>query len=258
MFDPGKTLKLAFEEFAAAPHSVVDGALLVSRVVEPATDADWCTAELRRIAGRIGHGASPGALLAGLRAEGFSGADRYYVETNSALHAVLRSRCGIPISLAVVVIGVAEALGMPAVGVNFPGHFLVEVAGQLADPFTLRPIDAAECRARVAATGLSREQAMKQATPVDLVLRMLNNLRGLAQAREDHERALEISDYQLLLAPRLPELRVLRADLWEAIGAPALARTELETALTLGPAAAVAAQIRERIAALEATPRTLH
>lgn len=258
MFEPDRLLKLAFDDFAAAPTGVVEGALLVSRVVEPATDPEWCVEELRRIAGRIGRGATVEALLEGLRAEGFGGAERYYLEANSALHTVLHARSGIPISLAVVVIGVAAELGMPAIGINFPGHFLVDVGGCLVDPFTLRAIDAAEWRARIAATGLPREQALKPATPTDVVLRMLNNLRGLAQSREDHERALELSDYQLSLAPRLAELRLVRADLWAVLGAPERAREELEAALAFAPAAALAAHLRERLAGLDAAPRTLH
>jgi len=258
MFDPSKALKLAFEEFAQAPHSVVEGALLVSRVVEPATDPDWCRIELQRIALRIGRGAMAAALLDGLRAEGFTGATQYYAEANSALDTVLRRRSGIPISLAVVVIGVGEAVGCATVGINFPGHFLVSIDGQLADPYTLLLIDEHESRARAAAAGLAPAQAMKPAAPVDVVLRMLNNLRGIAQGRDDFERALELTDYQLALAPRLLELRLARAELWQAIGASDMCRQELETALGLSPPAAIAAQIRERLERLAASRPTLH
>jgi regulator of sirC expression with transglutaminase-like and TPR domain len=87
---------------------------------------------------------------------------------------------------------------------------------------------------------------------------MLNNLRGIAQGREDFERALELTDYQLSLAPRLLELRIARADLWQAIGATDLFRQELETALGLSPPAAVATQIRERLARIAASRPTLH
>lgn len=258
MFDSTKALKLAFEEFAKAPDSVIDGALLVSRVVEPATDAAWCEAELGRLARRIGIVQEAADLLDGLRAEGYAGAERYYEEENSALDTVLRRRSGIPISLAVVVIGIGERLGVDTVGINFPGHFLVSIAGRLADPYVLRPIDDRECRARVAASGLPFTQALKVATPAEIVLRMLNNLRGIAQGRDDYERALELTDYQLTLAPRLLELRLARADLWQAIGAAERGRADLETALTLAPSAQTTAQIRERLQHLDSPPPTLH
>jgi regulator of sirC expression with transglutaminase-like and TPR domain len=258
MFEPSKLLKLAFENFAQAPHSVVEGALLVSRVVDPASDPDWCRIELQRIALRIGRGAMAATLLDGLRAEGFTGATQYYAEANSALDTVLRHRTGIPISLAVVVIGVGEAVGCATVGINFPGHFLVSIDGQHADPYTLQVIDERESRARAAAAGLTPAQALKPAAPVDMVLRMLNNLRGIAQGRDDFERALELTDYQLSLAPSLVELRLARAELWQALGASDMSRRELETALGLSPSAAIAAQIRERLERIAASRPTLH
>ncbi|HMM78300.1 MAG TPA: transglutaminase-like domain-containing protein [Gammaproteobacteria bacterium] len=258
MFDSSRALKLGFEEFAKAPDSVVDGALLVSRVVEPATDAPWCRQELERLARRIGQGQEAAALLEGLRTEGFAGAERYYEEENSALDTVLRRRSGIPISLAVVVIGIGEQLGIETLGINFPGHFLVSIGGRLADPYTLRVLDEREQRARVAASGLPAAQALKVASPAEIVLRMLNNLRGIAQGRDDFERALELTDYQLALAPRLLELRLARADLWQAIGAPERGRADLETALSLSPPAELAARIRERLQGLDVTPPTLH
>jgi|LNFM01.1.fsa_nt_gb regulator of sirC expression with transglutaminase-like and TPR domain len=258
MIDSTKALMLAFEDYARHPRGVVEGALLVSRVVEPATDPDWCRAELALIAQRIGPAASADAVLDTLHALGFAGAEQYYAEENSALDTVLRKRCGIPISLAVVIIGVGEALGIETVGINFPGHFLVSIGGQLADPYALRPIDSAECRARVAASGLSTAQALKVATPPEIVLRMLNNLRGIAHGREDFERALELTDYQLALAPRMLELRIARADLWQAVGAPDRGRPDLETALLLNPSAHLAAQIRERLTQISGGRPTLH
>ena len=47
---------------------------------------------------------------------------------------VLRRRSGIPITLAIVVIEVAERLGVAATGVGMPGHFLV---GDGPVPFAL-------------------------------------------------------------------------------------------------------------------------
>lgn len=258
MIESTKALKLAFEDYARHPRGVVDGALLVSCVVEPATDPDWCRAELALIAQHVGPTAQADAVLDALRGLGFAGAEHYYIEENSALDTVLRKRCGIPISLAAVIIGVGEALGIETVGINFPGHFLVSLGGQLCDPYALRAVDSAECRARVAASGLSMAQALKVATPTEIVLRMLNNLRGIAHGREDFERALELTDYQLVLAPRMLELRVARADLWQAIGAPDRARPDLETALLLNPSAHLAAQLRERLAQLGSGRPTLH
>ena len=64
----------------------------------------------------------------------------YYDPDNSYLSVVLHSRRGIPISLAVLWLELAQGLGLAARGVGFPGHFMVKVNlphGQVViDPFT--------------------------------------------------------------------------------------------------------------------------
>lgn len=251
-------LKLAFESFAQAPHSAVEAALLVSRVVNPATDTAWCRAELERLAQAAGPTSSVPELVAALSAQGFTGAEDYYAPQNSSLEYVLRQRQGIPITLAIVLIGIGEHLRMRSTGINFPGHFLVSLNETLVDPYTLRLLDAAECRARVAASGVPYQQAMRTANPLEIALRMLNNLRGLAQSRDDFHAALEMTEYQLILAPQILDIRLARADLWQVVGAPDLSRHELETALALAPSAALSAEIRERLAAIQSTGPTLH
>ena len=72
---------------------------------------------------------------------GFSGnINNYYDPDNSYPHAVLKTRRGIPISLAVLWLELAQGLGLNARGVAFPGHFMVKVnlpKGQVViDPFT--------------------------------------------------------------------------------------------------------------------------
>lgn len=51
--------------------------------------------------------------------------DDYYDPRNSYLNDVMDRHLGIPISLAVVYLAVADRLGMPVSGVSFPGHFLL-------------------------------------------------------------------------------------------------------------------------------------
>ncbi|MGF6377366.1 regulator of sirC expression with transglutaminase-like and TPR domain [Paraburkholderia atlantica] len=51
----------------------------------------------------------------------------YYDPDNSHLNVVLKRRRGIPISLAVLYLEMAEQFGVPVRGVSFPGHFLLRV-----------------------------------------------------------------------------------------------------------------------------------
>ena len=228
-------LAQAFRQFSAEPRSELAGALLVSRIIHPTTDVQWCQAELQRLADLVGPHATVEHLIATLREAGFTGAAQYYEPDNSALDCVLRNRCGIPISLAVVVLGVAERLGLPALGINFPGHFLVTVDGRLVDPFTLSLIDEKERQERLNNCGIPAPQALRPATPIDLVLRMLNNLLSLAVARGDHAGAILLTDYQLLIAPKAFPVHLARIDLWNALGATAMVQRELEQAIGLAP-----------------------
>ena len=72
---------------------------------------------------------------------GFGGnVNNYYDPENSYLNAVLRTRRGIPVSLAVLWMELAQGLGLQVRGVAFPGHFMVKALlpqGQaVLDPLT--------------------------------------------------------------------------------------------------------------------------
>jgi hypothetical protein len=72
---------------------------------------------------------------------GFAGnVNDYYDPRNSYLPDVLRTRRGIPITLALLYVELATQAGLQAAGVSFPGHFLVKLRmprGEVViDPFS--------------------------------------------------------------------------------------------------------------------------
>ncbi len=74
----------------------------------------------------------------------------YYDADNSYLNRVLERKLGIPISLSVVWLEVARRLKWPAVGIGFPGHFLVRFDDPehfvLIDPFREgQSLDLSDC-----------------------------------------------------------------------------------------------------------------
>ena len=251
-------LETEFRAFAAHPVDAIEGALLVSRLVYRATDPVWCRAELQRLAAQCGAEHTAQRVTAALRSAGFAGADDYYQPQNSALELVLRTRRGIPISLAMVLVGAAEALGLHAVGINFPNHFLVQIEHRVIDPFTLQVLDDAEQHARIDATRLSASQALRPATATEVVLRMLNNLRTLAAGRRDYQAALEITDYQMLLTPGSYAVHLARAELWHASEVPTMVREELQRALQCAPSASLQQEIQASLNQLQVPPPTLH
>jgi regulator of sirC expression with transglutaminase-like and TPR domain len=143
---------------------------------------------------------------------GFHGnTEDYYDPRNSWLDQVLERRTGIPISLAVVLLEVARRSGISLRGVSFPGHFLVRAPGPVfVDPFTGKIAGARELRAlHLRATGEDRDPDPRLLEPCDkqqILVRMLNNLRGVWERRGDAERLRDVEARIEILkgAPILP------------------------------------------------------
>ncbi len=139
----------------------------------------------------------------------------YYDPDNSYLHAVLRTRRGIPITLAVIWLELAAGLGLRAHGVAFPGHFMVKVTlpkGQvIIDPFTGQSLSREELSQRLEPyrqrSGLVDEFEvplglyLQSASPRDIIARMLRNLKEIYMSQEDHARLIAVLDRLLVLQP---------------------------------------------------------
>ncbi len=255
-----------FRLFMERRSGVVDGALLVSRVVDPDTDAGWCRAEMRRLAEIAGADAGPVTLVESLRSQGFRGVspERYYLPCNSALEHVLRQRRGIPISLGVAIIGTAAHLDLRATGIDFPKRFLVTLNNRLVDPIAMRMTSKQDCLAWLrrelrndGRRGVVDDTVFRPTEPLDIMLRMLNNLRLAAHTLGDHARALELTDYQIILRPTAFALHVDRAELWLALGSLDMTRRELERAIELADGK-MEERIRSRLQALPKRSSTVN
>ncbi|MDF3298058.1 transglutaminase-like domain-containing protein [Streptomyces tropicalis] len=220
--------------------------LLVGAAADGALDEaglDAAQMELDRLAGLLPY--RPGGprawalalceLLGGRH--GFHGSVADYQRLESSLlHAVLRRRRGLPILLSVVWMEVARRAGAPVYGVALPGHFVVgfgpEPEQVLADPFDGgRVLTGADAELLVTgATGAPLDRAMLvPAAPLDLVLRILNNIRAWAAARPEHsEVALWAVELSLLLPSHPARLRYERAQVLVQRGNFTGGATELE------------------------------
>jgi hypothetical protein len=118
--------------------------------------------------------------------------DNYYDPDNSFLNRVLDTGLGIPISLAVVMIEVGRRAGVVLQGVNAPAHFLVRDAedAALLDPF--------HAGATTAGEG-------PPATTVDILARMLVNLRSIYTAAGDIANLIWVLRLRTLLPGAGPE-----------------------------------------------------
>lgn len=228
------------ERFAAvvraAPVDLALACALVGVEVEPDLDVAEPLGVLDALAEaarpHLPPGASPAQAAAGLaralgREAGLAGSSADYDALDaSLLQQVLRRGHGLPLLLSIVWSEVAGRLGVPAGAVALPGH-VVAVLGTgddavFVDAFRGGPVVAASAlRAQaVAATGEAPD--LRAADPVDLLLRLLTNVRALS-ARQG--RAMEAARTRLwatelsLLLPRHPlGLRRERGELMVRLG----------------------------------------
>jgi len=169
----------------------------------------------------------------------------YYDPDNSYLNAVLRTRRGIPITLAVLWLELALGLGLNARGVAFPGHFMVKVnlpKGQVViDPFSGQSLSREELAERLEPfrqRGSMAEEFevpmglyLQSAPPRDIISRMLRNLKEIHKTQEDWPRLIAVEDRLIVLQPDAwPEYRD-RGLAWAAQGEAARAISDLETYL---------------------------
>ncbi|MFD9221877.1 tetratricopeptide repeat protein [Streptomyces sp. NPDC060064] len=244
--------------------------LLVGAEADPFVDEavlDAAQIELDRLAGMLPFGlvgprawaAALAELLGGRCGFGGSPADYQRLES-SLLHEVLRRRRGLPILLSVVWIEVARRAGAPVYGVALPGHFVVGFGDPheqvLADPFAGgRVLTGPDAELLVAgATGAPLDPSMLMpADPVDVVVRILNNIRAWAAVRpERSDVALWAVELSLLLPSHPARLRYERAQLLVERGEFATGAAEMdayaEVVAAVDPATAEAVRRKARVA----------
>jgi regulator of sirC expression with transglutaminase-like and TPR domain len=147
---------------------------------------------------------------------GYSGDELTYDDLQNAnLMRVVDRRKGLPVALGILYLHAARAQGWDAVGLGFPGHFLVRLSDGverlILDPFHAgRICDAATLRELLKAmAGRDVELSPEHYAPVadrDVLLRLQNNVKSRLLQGGRHEHALRVVETMLLLAPDLPEL----------------------------------------------------
>lgn len=190
--------------------------------------------------------------------------DNYEDPRNSFINQVLLRRRGIPISLALVYTELARALGVDAVGVAFPGHFLVKVVDRqrvagidrsvLVDPFfggaILDDTDVETIAERSTGDTYVDPTWLLPSPPKRSVQRMLSNLRSSYQHSKDSARLLVVLHRLLELEPQAPAVLRDRGVLQAQLGAPHAAISDLEGYLELLPRASDAQEVQVQIDSL--------
>jgi regulator of sirC expression with transglutaminase-like and TPR domain len=258
----------AFAALAELPDVQIDlteGALLIAGLYAPRLDR---ASERSRVdalaaaAGRSLAGTAATERAVGLARwlfvdQGFTGnATDYYDPRNSFLPDVLDRRLGIPIALAVLYLEIARRIDQPAFGVPLPGHFVIGVpteGGMLyLDPFGGRELTLADLRA-LASRSVGRpvriEGFLRPAARRAILVRMLQNLKAIYQARQSWDLAARALDWILLLTPASPADRRDRGLIAVRLGEYGKAAEHLSRFLQTAPPT----EERERISRLLAS-----
>lgn len=195
-------------------------------------------------------------------------ANNYYDADNSYLNAVLRTRKGIPISLAIVWLEVAQSIGLNARGVSFPGHFMIKVTlprGQVViDPLTGQSLSREELSERIEPykrrSGLVDEfdvplgLYLQSAKPRDILARMLRNLKEIHKSQEDWPRFIAVQNRLITLLPdawsEYRDRGLALAEMGEKIGGSSAAVPDLELYLSKADDALDIDAIAELVAGL--------
>lgn len=201
-------------------------------------------------------------------------ANDFYAPENSYLQEVLRTRRGLPISLAVIWLELAQGLGLHAQGISFPGHFLVKVALEgglvVMDPLTGESLGVDNLAERLGpyrddvdwAAGADLDSGetplglyLQACPPRDLLARMLRNLKEVFRAQEDWPRMLAVLNRLVVLLPEVWTERRDRGLVHAELGHAQEALLDLQVYLGAEPLAPDQAALKDRMSELSGGPQ---
>jgi regulator of sirC expression with transglutaminase-like and TPR domain len=202
------------------------------------------------------------------REHGFCGnRENYFDPRNSFLNEVLDRRTGIPISLSVLYMEVAQKIALPLQGVGFPGHFLVKYT-DVNEEIVIDPFNQGEIRSRRhLQTMLNRlyggrigfdPDFLAAITKKQILRRMLNNLALIYLRENELTKGLSIVERLLVLDPASAEDVRDRGIIYLRLECFKQALEDLKRYLSLAPQAEDADAIRDQITALSRQVAQIH
>lgn len=254
---------------------LLEAAAAIAQDEEPSLDVQavlaTCDALLVRLKRRLKREAQPIQQLTVLnqffyQELGFSGnANNFYAPENSYLNEVFRTRRGIPISIAVIWLELAQGLGLQAEGVSFPGHFLVKVTLPeglvVLDPLTGQSLGLERLSEQLSPFRMGSADDQESDTPLGLYLqpaapreiltRMLRNLKEIFSSQNDWPRLKCVLDRLIVLNPDALYERRDRGLAFMAMGLNDQARDDLSAYVSQSVNAADVDIIRARLASLQ-------
>ncbi len=268
--------------------SLTEAAVAIAQADEPTLDTQGVLADLDRLAAklkaRLPDDASALQRLRSLHRYffqelGFAGnVNDFYNPANSHVHEVLRTRQGIPITLAVIYLELASQVGLKARGVSFPGHFLIKLSLPLGeavvDPLSGQSLSRGELEERLepyldadsppgveAAGALGDPLALflRPASSREILARMLRNLASIHRGHGDLLRLLQVQQRLVALQPDEWDWRRDRGETLAQLGQTEAAIDDLAEYLRRAHGAGDRGRVATRLEALrDAGPPRWH
>ena len=191
---------------------------------------------------------------------------RFHAPENCLLGTVMATRRGVPVSLGILLMHLAQALGIPATGICFPGHFLVQLGEEspvIIDPLTGQPQSAhdLDVRLRACEGNLARLTSahLRPASHKAILQRLLQVAKGAFLQAGDAATALRCSETLLVLSPDNPYERRDRGLVLQQLACPQLAAADLDYFIEQCPADPMAGLLKQQVRQLsQQAPVTLH
>ena len=251
--------------------SQLEAAIAIAQDDEPSLDVQSVLSQIDTLAARLKQriAADTGALQKlrylnryFFQELGFAGnVNDYHDPHNSYLHRVLATRRGIPITLALLYIEIAQQIGLDARPVSFPGHFLAKLKmpqGEvIIDPFSGQSLSREALEERLAPyrrrQGLVGEFEaplglfLQTASGRDVLARMLRNLKEIHRSAERWPPLLGVQERLVVLLPEAWEERRDRALVLAELGQDIAAASDLQVYLDHRADAEDAHALRQRL-----------
>jgi len=191
---------------------------------------------------------------------GFAGnVNDYYDPNNSYLHRVIHTRRGIPISLAIVYMELAQQIGLQVKGISFPGHFLMKLSVQsgdiIIDPFNGASLSREDLEERLemyldqnaSTSEIPLVRYLQSAHPREILVRMLRNLKTLFVEHQLWQRVLGVQQRLVILLPDDITEKRDRGLIFANLDCPMAALQDFEAYLSERPYASDAELLREKL-----------
>jgi regulator of sirC expression with transglutaminase-like and TPR domain len=254
-----------------------EAALAIGQDIDPGLDLVAAQAEVDALAARIQRRLATDAsnvqklrLLNHFfyRELGFAGnVNDYYSPDNSYLHRVIAARRGIPVTLAVLYMELAQQIGLNVKGIAFPGHFLMKLSVQsgdiVLDPFNGASLSRDELEQRLDPYYQTKADPepiplafyLNAAPAREIIARMLRNLKALFVEQRRWQRVLEVQQRLVILFPDDVGERRDRGLAYANLDRPEAALEDLQAYLDERPQAEDADDLRERLPDLRVARR---